>query len=63
MLAAAAGSAGCSFSARGKIASKGPDTKPPNFIVIFVDDQGYQDLGCYGSPKINRSVPRPARHC
>ena len=25
---------------------------PPNFIVIFADDQGYQDLGCYGSPNI-----------
>ncbi|MFK7911461.1 MAG: sulfatase [Akkermansiaceae bacterium] len=25
---------------------------PPNFIIIFSDDQGYQDLGCYGSPDI-----------
>ncbi len=24
----------------------------PNFILIFVDDQGYQDLGCFGSPDI-----------
>lgn len=24
----------------------------PNFIIIFTDDQGYQDLGCFGSPQI-----------
>ncbi|MGB0993732.1 MAG: sulfatase family protein, partial [Akkermansiaceae bacterium] len=24
----------------------------PNFVIIFTDDQGYQDLGCYGSPDI-----------
>ncbi len=28
------------------------DTRKPNFIIIFTDDQGYQDLGCYGSPDI-----------
>ena len=26
--------------------------KQPNFIIIITDDQGYQDLGCYGAPKI-----------
>ncbi|NIP26506.1 MAG: sulfatase-like hydrolase/transferase [Phycisphaerae bacterium] len=30
-------------------ASKGK----PNFIIIFTDDQGYQDVGCFGSPNIN----------
>jgi len=24
----------------------------PNFVIIFTDDQGYQDLGCFGSPQI-----------
>ena len=26
--------------------------RKPNFIVILTDDQGYQDLGCFGSPGI-----------
>jgi arylsulfatase A-like enzyme len=26
--------------------------RKPNFIIVFTDDQGYQDLGCFGSPDI-----------
>ena len=26
--------------------------KKPNFVIIMTDDQGYNDLSCYGSKKI-----------
>lgn len=26
--------------------------RDPNFIIIFTDDQGYADLGCFGSKNI-----------
>lgn len=27
-------------------------TEQPNFVIVFTDDQGYQDVGCFGSPDI-----------
>lgn len=29
------------------------EEKQPNFVIIFCDDMGYGDLGCYGNPTIN----------
>ena len=27
-------------------------SRPPNVVIVFTDDQGYQDLSCFGSPNI-----------
>ncbi len=28
------------------------EDKKPNVVIIFTDDQGYQDIGCFGAPDI-----------
>jgi len=38
------------------------DDGPPNIIIIYADDQGYQDLGCFGSPTVRTpNIDRLAR--
>jgi arylsulfatase A-like enzyme len=54
---------GCGASARP--AGKAPEGKP-NFIIIFTDDQGYADLGCFGAegfetPNIDRMAAEGAK--
>jgi arylsulfatase A-like enzyme len=43
--------AGAGLACRGGISARIDDNRP-NFIIIFADDQGYGDLGCFGSSNI-----------
>lgn len=37
---------------RGSTSSEAASDHPPNIVFIFVDDQGYYDLGCYGATEV-----------
>src|SRR5207249_5262852 len=35
-----------------RISCPAAEPSRPNFVIIFTDDQGYQDVSCFGSPDI-----------
>ena len=58
----------CLITAGGLYAKVAEDKKAtqPNFVIIFTDDQGYGDLGCFGSttiktPHLDRMAKEGAR--
>ena len=40
------------FACKNKDSQSEVPTQPPNVVLIFTDDQGYQDVGVFGSPNI-----------
>jgi arylsulfatase A len=55
---------GCSRSLRG--ASASDKNQQPNFVIVFIDDMGYADVGCFGAtgyetPNIDRLATEGTR--
>ena len=43
----------CFISCKSKTEKESPKAdRPPNIVLIFTDDQGYEDIGVFGSPNI-----------
>src|SRR5215213_481121 len=40
------------ISAFALVSQSHAQSRPPNIVHIVADDLGYDDLGCYGAPKI-----------
>src|SRR5688500_20376730 len=40
--------------------ARADDPRPPNVVLIFADDLGYGDLGCYGSKNSTPNLDRVA---
>lgn len=56
--------AGCASAPRASANDK--TDRPPNFVVIFIDDMGYSDVGCFGAegyetPNIDRLAAEGVR--
>ena len=54
------------FCQLGSLKAAVRDTRPPNFVIIFTDDQGYADLGCFGgthvqTPRIDQMAAEGAK--
>jgi len=61
---AAAAAPGCTSLLQGS--SDGDKGRPPNFVVIFIDDMGYADIGPFGAegyetPHLNRMAAEGVR--
>ena len=48
----AAGMAAASLATSRCLSAGSPGKRRPNFVVVFTDDQGYNDVGCFGSAQI-----------